>query len=167
MRRAIVAVAACAAMLGATASAASAADIADATTNACTGTAEWQVNLAGAYADITVTSSNCKVAHVLVEGNGNPHVNVADGVYTGGYRTSLLGINMTGTDSFVGIAHGYLGGGPVAVVSPNTLQATLEGTTPSTASPSSSTEVHLPNGSCGTDCYKTNVTWSTTSDRTP
>lgn len=167
MRRAIIAALACAVVLGASGPSASAANLADATTNACTGTAEWQVNLAEAYADITVTSSTCKVAHVLVEGNGNPHVNVADGTYTGGYRTSLLGVNVTGTDSFVGIAQGYLGGGPVAVVSPNTLTATLEGTTPSTASPSSSTEVHLPNGSCGPDCYKTNVRWSTTSDRTP
>jgi opacity protein-like surface antigen len=167
MRIAIIAALACAVVLGASASSASAADLANVSTNVCNGTAEWQVNLVGAYADITVTSSDCKVANVWVEGNGNPHVNVTDGGYTGGYRTSLLGINVTGTNSFVGIAHGYVGGGPVAVVSPNTLQATMQGSTPSTASPSVSTEVHLPNGSCGTNCYKTNVIWSTTYDRTP
>lgn len=155
----------CAAVLGVSASAASAADIANAATNVCTGSAQWQVNLPAAYADLTVTSSTCKLAEVWVEGNGNPHVNVSDGGYTGGYRVSLLGINVTGTNSFVGIAHGFIGGGPFEVVAPSTLEATLVGTDPS--KPAVSVEQHLPNGSCGTNCYKTNVTWSTTWDRIP
>ena len=166
MRRAIIAALACAVVLGASGQSASAADLANVSTNVCTGTAEWQVNLVGAYADLTVTSSNCKVANLWVEGNGNPHVNITDGGYTGGYRTSLLGLNVTGTDSFVGVGHGYVGAGPVAVVAPSTLTATMVGTNASTASPAVSVEEHLPNGSCGTNCYKTNVSWSTT-NRTP
>ncbi len=167
MRRTTIAVAVCAAVLGLSAPSASAADIVNAATNVCTGTSEWRVNLVGAYADLTVTTSTCKIADVLVEGNGNPHVNVTDGGYTGGFRTSLIGLNVIGTNSFVGIAHGFVGAGPVAAVGADSLTATLPGVNPNTATPSTSTEVHRPNGSCGANCWRTNVTWSSTWDRTP
>lgn len=166
MRRATIAALACAALLGVAAPSASAADIASARVNVCTGSAQWVVNLPLAYADLTVTTSTCKITDVWVEGNGNPHFNVYDGGYTGGYRVSLLGVNVTGTNSFAGIAHGFIGGGPFEVVAPNTLTAALQGFNGSTASPSVSTEVHTPDGSCGANCYKTKVAWQTTYDRT-
>jgi opacity protein-like surface antigen len=157
MRRLIVTVAALAAVLAVAAPAASA-DV-GVVADECSGTAQWQVNLPLAYADMTVTSSTCKFASASVDSNSNPHVNVNDGSYTGGYRINLLGINVTGTNSFAGTAVGYIGAGPIVVVSPNNLTATLEGTNPST--PAASVEVHTPAGSCGINCYRTNVRWST------
>jgi opacity protein-like surface antigen len=158
MRRPIVSVAALAAVLAVGAPAASA-DLASVTADECAGTAEWQVNLPLAYADMTVTSSTCKYASASVENNGNPHANVNDGTYSGGYRINLVGVNVTGTNSFAGTAVGSIGAGPIVVVSPNNLTATLVGTDPS--KPAESIEEHTPAGSCGLNCYRTNIRFST------
>lgn len=62
MRKAIVAVAVCTAMVGVSAPSASAADLADATTNVCTGTAEWQVNLPGSEAEAVAKEEDLLLA---------------------------------------------------------------------------------------------------------
>jgi hypothetical protein len=141
------------------------ANVLDQTTNVCSGLARWDVNLAGAYADITVESSNCKSLNTAVEENGNPHINATDGPYTGGYRVGLLGVTVTGTNSFVGTTVRGLGYGPLEVVSPNILNATLTGLEPS--QPSHSTEEHIGLESCGTSCYRTKVYWYHTYDQNP
>jgi hypothetical protein len=148
--------AACAGVLG-LAAPATAADLTNDTVDECSGTAEWNVDLVAAYADINVTSSTCKWVDASVEDSGNPHLNAHDGPFTGTTRVSLVGINITGTNSFVGTAVNYLGGGPVEVVSPSTLNATLESTWP--ASPSSSTAEYVGTESCGSNCYRTAVKW--------
>jgi hypothetical protein len=156
MRRAIVAVVACASVLALGAPGASA-DVTNDTVDVCSGTADWTVNLVGAYADINVTSSTCKWLDASVDDDANVHVNTHDGPFTGSTRVSLVGINVVGTNSFVGTAVAYIGGGPVEVVSPSTLNATIEGVWPT--SPSSSTAEYLGTQSCGTNCYRTEVHW--------
>ncbi|MDQ3933720.1 MAG: hypothetical protein M3340_03720 [Actinomycetota bacterium] len=151
-----IAVTACAGVLALSAPAASA-DIVHVAGNVCTGTVEWRVNLAGAYADVFTTASTCKRADANVEDNGNPHVNVSDTLYSNGYRIGLVGVNVTGTNSFVGTAVGSIGAGPVAVVSPNILNATLERVDLSRTA--TTTEQHTGIASCGTNCYRTQVRW--------
>ena len=132
----------------------------------CTGTATWNVNLAAAYADMNIDASTCRGVYVAVDEEGNPHVNGDVNGYTGGYRVSLLGINVTGTNSFVGIAsRPGLMSGPIEVVSPNVLNATLTGVEP--ARPSHVTEQHTGTTGCGPNCYRTQVAWYHVYDRVP
>lgn len=165
MGRMVKLAAATAAALTALGAPSAGANVVDDMANVCTGTATWNVNLAAGYADINVDSSTCKVANVAVDEGGNPHVNGADSVYSGGYRVSLLGINVTGTGSFAGTAVRGLGGGPVEVVSPNILNATLTAVEP--VQPSHSTEEHIGTAGCGPGCYRTQVRWYHVYDRVP
>lgn len=165
MRRTIIAVVACAGLLALSVPVASA-DVANVTANVvCTGTAEWNVNLAGAHADMSVTSSTCKRVDASVEDNGNAHLDTSDVPWTGSHDGSLLGVTVTGTNSFVGIANGSFGVGPLEVVSPNILNATLQLIDPS--DPEVATAEHVGLGSCGTNCYRTQVRWVQAYDRLP
>jgi hypothetical protein len=165
MRRVTIGVAACAALLAAGVTSASARNVVDQTTNVCSGTARWDVNLAGAYADMFIETSTCKSLNVAVEENGNPHINGTDGPYSGGYRVGLIGVTVTGTNSFVGTTTRGLQVGPLEVVSPGILNATMTGVNHTV--PGHATEEHVGLESCGTICYRTKVHWYHTYDRIP
>lgn len=165
IRRTSIAVVACAGLLALSAPVASA-DIVNVTANvACTGTAEWNVDLAAAHVDMSVTSSTCKRVDASVEDNGNPHLNVNDVPYAPFHEGSLLGVNVTGTNSFAGIVNGSFGVGTLVVVSPNVLNATLQYV--DAEAPEISTAEHVGIQSCGTNCYRTQVRWLDAEDHLP
>lgn len=134
------------------------ADLVNQDANQCTGTAKWTVNLAASSASVSVGPATCKAENATVEDNGNPHVNVVDHPFTQSYGVGLLGVTVTGTNSFAGVGTIPGGGGPVEVVSPGILNATL--TAFNFATQGNATSQHTGVSSCGANCYRT--TWVST-----
>lgn len=162
MRRGIVAVAVCAVVVALGAAPASA-SIADESVNVCSGKAKWQLtfNPTGtSTASVDITSSNCKTVNAHVEDDGDFGVGSSDSVYTSaGTPQPMIGVTVTGSRSFVGVMTRDWMQGPVEAVHGSILNATLTGVNPATGE--TSTEEHVGTGSCGTNCYTTDVVWTT------
>lgn len=161
MRRAIVAIAYCAACV-ALGAAPAGASITNGDVNVCSGTAEWQLAFSPtgtSTGSVSITSASCKNVNAHVEEDGNFGVGTSDFTYTaGGTPMPMAGVTVTGTPSFAGVITRDWMSGPVVLVHGSVLTATLTGVDPATGR--ASTEEHVGTGSCGTNCYRTDVVWT-------
>jgi ABC-type transporter Mla subunit MlaD len=159
MKRGMIA-AVCAVATGLGAQSASA-DVLDRTVVTCQTTATWQVTRGGtSFADVTLdstASTACKNLTARIEDDLNATVGTTNYAYPGfTARYDLIGAIVTGAPQFAGVASadGRVFG-PVVIANSSSLTATLSGLTPAGGN---IIQEHVPAGSCGSECYRTNVT---------
>lgn len=159
MRRAMIAALACTVVSGLGAQAASA-KIVEKTVVTCQTTATWQVTRGlTTVADVTLDATSptgCRNVNAEVEDDLNFLFQSYNDAYPGfTSRYDLVGVFASGVPQFVGVAvaDGRVYG-PVEIVNTGVLHATLSGLTPDGGN---IIQEHLPAGSCGSDCYRTNV----------
>ena len=160
LKHVMVAAAGCLAVaaLGASTAAAS---VASQGINVCSGTGEWQLtfNQTGtSTATVSILSSNCKAVTASVEDDGNFSVGSFDSTFTATNTVNLTGVTVSGSPSFVGVGTRSWLAGPVEAVNGSVLNATLTGVNPATGD--EGTVEYVGTGSCGTNCYRVNIVWS-------
>jgi hypothetical protein len=159
MKRVMIAMAACAAAVGVGPPAASA-TVVEKTVVTCQTTATWQVTRGlTASAVVTLDASaptGCRNLNAQIEDDLNFLFRSYNDAYPGFTSTfDLTGVFATGVPQFAGVA--TAGGrvyGPVEILNATSLNATLSGVTPTGGN---IIQEHVPAGSCGPDCYRTNV----------
>lgn len=135
----------------------------DSETRVCTGVATWQVqlNLVGpSWADVTYPTVSCTVRHVEYDVNGTaaatyPTTETAQSWTT---RVDLIGFvgSVAGSPVFSGVASTSTGRNGVAALANGNLTASYRSVALDTDDVA---EVeHVPAGTCGSTCYRTNVT---------
>lgn len=157
MRRATVVIAICMVVLGVTTTSASA-SLVDRTLSVCVADAIWDVDVPAATATMswdTGFTPGCKALNGTVYEDGNFEVGTFDHGTSAGATLSLVGVTVTGQNSFAGtVWSNGLPLGTLEVVGGVALSAQLAFTTQAGAQP---VVVFYPNGTCGTDCYKTRM----------
>jgi hypothetical protein len=163
MKRLVAAAITGMAALALTAPAASAESVAQATVVRCEATATWRVTVGlTSYADLAGESPlACKWLAAHAEDDLDFYVTQFDfGSGLNPYaiqRYNLTGAFVTGAATFAAVASSADGtvNGTMKVAGEGTLNATLIRVTPSFKW----TMEFVPLGSCGTDCYRTKLTW--------
>lgn len=165
MKRIIVGLAASAALFVGGAPTASADKAAVSYHVRCTGAGTWTVNQLGAYADLLVPSYTCKTADASVDDGNNVHLDTFDWSDTNTYRVTLLAAGVWTQNTFAAVA--FRGSTPIGpmVATSGILNATFH--QPNVTVPGTAVEVHRGTGSCGSHCYKVDVTWTHAHDRMP
>jgi hypothetical protein len=165
MKRLTIGIVACAAVLGASAPVASADKAAVSYHVRCTGAGTWTVNQLGSYADLLIPSYTCKTADASVDDGSNVHLDTFDWSGTNAYRVNLLAAGVWSQNTFA--AEAFRGGTPIGpmVATSGILNATFHQL--NVSEPGTAVEVHRGTGSCGTHCYKVDVTWTHVIDRMP
>jgi hypothetical protein len=161
VKRAILAAAACGAVLAIGSPSASAA--VGEHVYKCEGSATWQVTvtLSQSYATRTLSGpiKACKQVHAVVEDDGNFAIYSED-TDPGSVSSTpnLVGGGVTGVPAFVGVVTSPSGRlrGPIVIAGPDSLTATIAN---ADAPPGTAVEEHLPDGSCGTNCWRTKAIW--------
>lgn len=162
MKRAMVAIAACAATLAVAAPTSSAA--VHRVVDACQGTATWQLTFNGtgpanAARTLDAGLEGCKAVNAELKDDGNFAIYSEDagGTVTHDHPLTAASVN-TDPAVIVGLLNSPAPGGrgPLVVVG-DSLAASL---TYVDTSPTVTTEVHTPDGSCGADCWRTNVVFA-------
>lgn len=163
----MIAVALSTTMLGVAVPAASGA--VDRTVSKCEGTATWQVTIdlsgpSSAVRTFSTAMDGCKRVHAGVADDGNFMINSYDNEDSGTSTPNLFGAGVTGVPAFVGVVVSPSGTprGPIAIVG-DSLTATVAN---ADGPPSASVEEHIPDGSCGTNCYRTKAVWVVSYDGT-
>lgn len=163
MKRRVIAALAGVAAFGLSAPIASADDLVNQAVVRCEQTSTWQVTIGSpSYADRTdapAPPSVCKLLTAHVEDDLDFAL-THDDYFTGALpteRLTLVGAFVTGLPAFVGVATDADGTvrGPVEIAGPGTLNATI---TRVTRPGLRWVAEFLPDGSCGTNCYRTKQT---------
>jgi hypothetical protein len=123
----------------------------------CESTSSWQITIGTpSYADLTHAASGpgvCKVLTADVDDDLDFALSQTD-LITGTYeeRFTLVGAFVTGVPAFAGAALGPNGNGQIEVAGPDTFSGTIT----TVARPGLRwVAQYLPDGSCGTNCYRT------------